>query len=71
MEHWLYESEFKDKNLGVVILYMIFKDMTLDVVLPIVVVNKEKSPEPWSTPIFRGQGDKEKPAKENEEKSVK
>lgn len=60
-----------DINLGVVTLCMIFKDMRLDMVSSIEAINKEKSPEPWSTPIFTGQGNKEKAAKENEEKSVK
>lgn len=59
-------------NLGVVILQMILKGMRLDVITSTMAVNKErKSPEPWGTPIFRGQGDEEKPAIENEEKSVR
>lgn len=58
--------------MGVVILHMIFKEMKLDMIIYTVAVNKEeKSPEPWGTPIVRGQGNEEKPAKENEEKSVK
>lgn len=38
----------------------------------IVAVNKEgKSPEPWGTPILRGQGAEKKSATENEGKSEK
>lgn len=50
---------------------MILRDMRLDVVPSTVAGSKEKRPEPWSTLIFRGQGDKEKPSKENEEKNDK
>lgn len=50
---------------------MTFKELILDVITYTVAMNKEeKSPEPWGMPIFRGQGGEEKPAKENEEKSV-
>lgn len=45
---------------------MILKDTGLDAITSTVGINKEeKSPEPWGTPIFRGQGVEEKPAKEN------
>lgn len=50
---------------------MILRDMRLDVVSSTVAGSKEKRPEPWSTLIFRGQGDKEKPSKENRKKLIK